>query len=320
MPAKSASAKPKPPKLTPLCEVAGLTAVETAVPTRVLLTKYKKAPATTPCPFKAKIDEVTQPCTKDKKNKPIPVCSIYDRRDGTESVAITCPFRFLEDGTVLRQIEKDLLPALPQGGSYKWVSELSLYTTDDEQLGRVDYVGATLDAKGEVLGLVNVEFQAVYSSGSTRLAFDTLVKAVAANATVAWDKMRAADYPKTDFISSWKRIKYQVLEKGSGLVHPQAQDATTRIPVTQVLVIDSWFYAKVLARANGRLVPVGRDQGSDLTIYSCSLVPDATTGARRLAITSTLHTTVAHFKELAVEAKAADIPRFIRELRKKKQK
>lgn len=283
-----------------------------------MLTLYAVRPPSTTCPFKPLLGGVKQACTKDKKARPIPVCSIFDRREAVPRVAITCPYRFLEDGIIFRQIEQDLLPIPEPGGSYKWSAELRLYTQDDEQLGRVDYVGATLDKSGEVVALVNVEFQAVYSSGSTRLAFDAMVTAAAANVAVVWEAMRSTDYPTTDFVSSWKRIKYQVLEKGTGLVHPGAQPLNQHIPVTQVLVIDSWFYEKVKTRARGLLVPVSRAQSSDLTIYSCGLVPDVVTGIRKLAVADTLHTTVEHFKELAVEAKAADIARFIKDLKLKK--
>lgn len=154
------------------------------------------------CPFGNRIPN----CTKDKANKPLGVCSIYD--DG--AVVITCPVRFRE-GWI---IAEDAASFFFQPGS-KWttLTEVRLKDKHGKSAGNIDVVLVSYDDTGRVTDFGALEVQAVYISGNVRNPFEDFISNPAGGSTFDWTGH--PNYPTPDYVSSSrKRLAPQLIFKG----------------------------------------------------------------------------------------------------------
>jgi len=154
------------------------------------------------CPFGNRIPN----CTKDKANKPLGVCSIYD--DG--AVVITCPVRFRE-GWI---IAEDAASFFFQPGS-KWttLTEVRLKDKHGKSAGNIDVVLVSYDDTGRVTDFGALEVQAVYISGNVRNPFEDFISNPAGGSTFDWTGR--PNYPTPDYVSSSrKRLAPQLIFKG----------------------------------------------------------------------------------------------------------
>jgi hypothetical protein len=300
-----------PQRHVPLCEVAGLPADPADPRTHSMLGAHAADPASTQCPYRGDSGAGEESrCLKVSSTNPLPVCSLFENGDPERPVAISCPNRFLQNGTVFNQIEADLLPKKQAGDTTVWISEVAIPAQGSLRgiLGQCDYVAVRADAHGNVRGFVSVEIQSVYAGGSTRKAFSMLGDSRESQATIDWSQL-GASYPRPDFLSSWKRIKYQLLEKGTGLTQTVVGHDGVPVPIKQALVVDSWFLSQVRAKAGHDLTSVDPEV-SDFAIYACAL-PVTENGLRVLTINEVVRTSFSQIQALASVCAPADLQRMI---------
>jgi hypothetical protein len=283
----------------PLLEVAGLPADPRDDKLKALAATLLSDRSCVTCPFKPATSSGPARCTKDSRTSPVPVCSVPDPNAPTRAV-VACPSRFHQGDVMFTRIAADLLPHPASGEQVSWVSEVNLDDAAGERLGRVDYVGAVHDASGSVRALVSVELQAVYTSGSSRAAFDELLAAAGDGRDFDTATLGSA-YPTVDFLSSWKRIEYQVRTKGSAL-------AAAGVPVRQALVVDRWFMDRIEARLGAPITTVTLAD-ADFVFYPCELVLQDD-GTRTLTATEPIPTTVKLLSKLLERTAVADVASF----------
>jgi hypothetical protein len=147
---------------------------------------------------------------------------------------------------------------------------------------------------------VSVELQAVYTSGSSRAAFDELIAAAGANRDFDTAAL-GSSYPTVDFLSSWKRIEYQVRTKSTAL-------SASGVPVRQALVVDRWFMDRIEARL-GTTIPTVALADADFVFYPCELELQDD-GTRKLVMTDPVPTTVKLLSRLLERTAVADVASF----------
>ncbi len=154
------------------------------------------------CPFGNRVPN----CTKDKANRPLGVCSIYDN----SNVVITCPIRFREDWI----IAEDAASFFFQSGS-KWttLTEVRLKDKRGKSAGNIDVVLVSYDDAGKVTDFGALEVQAVYISGNIRNPFEDFMRNLSQGRTFNWSGR--PNYPNPDYLSSSrKRLAPQLIFKG----------------------------------------------------------------------------------------------------------
>jgi hypothetical protein len=162
-------------------------------------TRYRKHRL---CPFGNRVPN----CTKDKANRPLGVCSIYDN----SNVVITCPVRFREDWI----IAEDAASFFFQAGS-KWttLTEVRLKDKRGKSAGNIDVVLVSYDDAGKVTDFGALEVQAVYISGNIRNPFENFMRNPSQGRTFSWSGH--PNYPSPDYLSSSrKRLAPQLIFKG----------------------------------------------------------------------------------------------------------
>jgi hypothetical protein len=162
-------------------------------------TRYRKHRL---CPFGNRVPN----CTKDKANRPLGVCSIYDN----SNVVITCPVRFREDWI----IAEDAASFFFQAGS-KWttLTEVRLKDKRGKSAGNIDVVLVSYDDAGKVTDFGALEVQAVYISGNIRNPFEDFMRNPSQGRTFSWSGR--PNYPNPDYLSSSrKRLAPQLIFKG----------------------------------------------------------------------------------------------------------
>ncbi|MBA2391784.1 MAG: hypothetical protein H0V70_03470 [Ktedonobacteraceae bacterium] len=183
----------------PLAEVFGFT-------TRDFSSDAERYRRNKLCPFNNKVPS----CTKDKAEKPLGVCSVYD----ADKVVITCPIRFRQDWLIAEDAASFFFPA-----NLSWTSLTEVRINDKygRSAGNIDVVLVAYDDTGRIVDFGSLEVQAVYISGNIRRAFEYYMEAPTDRANMDWSKQR--NYPRPDYLSSSrKRLAPQLIYKG-GILH-----------------------------------------------------------------------------------------------------
>jgi hypothetical protein len=179
----------------PLAEVFGYKITDTS-PEAKAARKHKL------CPF----NNIVPACTKDKKDRPLGVCTILDG----ENTTIICPVRFRENWRICEDSAKFFFP---QAKHWTILKEVRLKEKTGKSAGNVDLIIAEHDNKGRILNFGAVEVQAVYISGNIRNPFEYYIKDPDKRTNFDWTKEKY--YPTPDFLSSSrKRLIPQVMYKG----------------------------------------------------------------------------------------------------------
>ena len=163
------------------------------------------------CPFKGRQkDGSLQRCTKDKKDDPLGVCSVFN--SAGERV-ITCPVRFQQEWLIARDAAGFFFPS---GVEAEHVTEVRLTDQDKKSVGSIDVVLLSPDAQGRATDYGSLEVQAVYISGNIRQAFAHYMEDPAGRYDMDWRGQ--PNPPRPDFLSSSrKRLAPQLLSKGGVL-------------------------------------------------------------------------------------------------------
>ncbi len=154
------------------------------------------------CPFNNGVDK----CTKDKKDAPLGVCSIF----ANDSPVIICPIRFREGWKICRDAADFFFKA---GQTFTALKEVRLKEKTSRSAGNVDLIIARHDSNGKVLDFGAVEIQAVYVSGNIRNPFEYFMDDPENRADFDWTLK--PHFPRPDFLSSSrKRLAPQMIYKG----------------------------------------------------------------------------------------------------------
>ena len=232
------------------------------------------------CPFKG----AGVPCTKDRINAPLGVCSAYHPVGGIQP-AITCPSRFLEGGVMFRTVAEHYFgTGLTPGNDWFAVREQTLVNDAFESAGDIDWVVVRLDGD-EIVDYVPLEVQAVYNFGNTRRPFEAFMRSPTTGASFTWPKN--SDYPHPDFTSSTrKRLAPQLVRKGT-ILHGWKRKIA--------VAVDAPLFDTI--RNSLAAAAVSADQ-SELAWFIFDLVHDPADNAYRLEHAETVHTRF----DLAMEA------------------
>ncbi|MBV9711416.1 MAG: hypothetical protein JO011_10975 [Ktedonobacteraceae bacterium] len=199
----------------PLAEVFGFTTGDFSQEAE----RYRKNKL---CPFNNKVPS----CTKDKAEKPLGVCSVYD----ANKVVITCPIRFRQDWLIAEDAASFFFPA-----NLSWTSltEVRINDKHGRSAGNIDVVLVAYNDTGRIVDFGSLEVQAVYISGNIRRAFEYYMEAPTEHADMDWTKQR--NYPRPDYLSSSrKRLAPQLIYKG-GILHAWSKK--------QAVAVDSSFFS-----------------------------------------------------------------------------
>lgn len=156
------------------------------------------------CPF----NNNTPVCTKDKKDSPLGVCSLYS--DNKDIPTVICPVRFREKWKICRDaaqyfFSKDTL--------WTPLKEIRLKEKSGESAGNIDLVLVAHDKAGKISDFGAVEVQAVYVSGNIRRPFEFFMAKPDERGEMDWSQEK--NYPRPDYLSSSrKRLAPQLLYKG----------------------------------------------------------------------------------------------------------
>ena len=154
------------------------------------------------CPY----NNIVPECTKDRKDAPLAVCSIYDKDD----VVTICPVRFRE-GWKISEDAAEFFFGSSKGCTA--LKEVRLKEKTGKSAGNIDLVITKHDSKGKVLDFGAVEVQAVYVSGNIRNPFEYYMEDPEKRADMDWTNEK--HYPNPDFLSSSrKRLAPQMIYKG----------------------------------------------------------------------------------------------------------
>jgi hypothetical protein len=184
---------------------------------------------------------VSAPCTKDKADDPLGVCSVIDSH---QELVITCPTRFQADSIVVRDAAEFFFP-----GRHNWVRipEVRLADINGKSAGNIDLVIALLDDDQKIVDFGSVEIQAVYISGNVRDPFRAYMSGTESYLSGPW---RGHNYPRPDFLSSSrKRLIPQMAYKG-GILQGWGKK--------QAVILDEPFFATLPA------IPTCEKQDADL--------------------------------------------------------
>jgi hypothetical protein len=180
----------------PLAEVFGFKITDRSAEAR-------RHRANTLCPFNNNVPE----CTKDKKDAPLGVCSLFSSGD---LPTVICPVRFREKWKVCKDAAEFFFP---KGTSWTPLKEIRLKEKSGESAGNIDLVVVAHDERGKISDFGAVEVQAVYVSGNIRRPFEHYMDDQEKNADMDWRSEK--HYPRPDYLSSSrKRLVPQLLYKG----------------------------------------------------------------------------------------------------------
>lgn len=247
------------------------------------------------CPFKAhRKDGSLQECTKDKKDDPLGVCSVFNA-DGKR--VITCPVRFQQEWLISRDAAEFFFPP---GADPERVTEVRLTDQDDRSVGSIDVVLFT-DAQGRITDYGSLEVQAVYISGNIRRAFAHYMENPAERHDMDW--RGEPNYPRPDFLSSSrKRLAPQLISKG-GILSSWGRK--------MAVVLDTIFYDTLPA-----LEEVDEAE-ADMAWFIYDLIPNAAQNRNALTLRRTVYTKSESALVTITQFEAGDEARFIERLNKK---
>lgn len=162
-------------------------------------TRYRQE---TLCPF----NNIESRCTKDKRDKPLGVCSI----NHNDKTTIICPIRFREDWKICEDAADFFFPS-----DVLWtpVKEVRLKDANGLAAGNIDIVMIAHTKDRKILDFGALEVQAVYVSGNIRKPFEHYMSNPKKNHDMDWTNKD--HYPKPDYLSSSrKRLGPQLMYKG----------------------------------------------------------------------------------------------------------
>lgn len=152
------------------------------------------------CPF----NNVGPNCTKDKKNDPLGVCSVF--RDARP--VITCPIRFREEWLIASDAARFFFP---EGTQWTFLPEIRMKDASGKSAGVLDLILVSYDENGLITDYGALEIQAVYISGNVRAPFQMYMRTPEEYNNQDWSRL--VEKPKPDFLSSLKRLIPQLLIK-----------------------------------------------------------------------------------------------------------
>jgi hypothetical protein len=214
------------------------------------------------CPF----NNIGPNCTKDKKDDPLGVCSVFH---GSRRV-ITCPIRFREEWRIASDAARFLFP---QDTKWTFLSEIRMKDASGKSAGVLDLILVAYDADGLITDYGALEIQAVYISGNARTPFQIYMRSPEEYRHQDWSRL--LEPPKPDFLSSLKRLIPQLLIK-SRILRAWGR--------RMAVAIDAAFFDSL---------PAMREVGSrtaDLVWLVYELQPDASTGRLHLTNTKSVYT------------------------------
>jgi hypothetical protein len=214
------------------------------------------------CPYHNKV----QQCTKDKADDPLGVCSVF----GNGDVAITCPIRFRQNWTILKDAASFFFQP---GTNWAFIEEVKLADANGESAGNIDFMLVSHDRNGVITDFGSLEVQAVYISGNVRKPFEHYMADRVANQTMTWHETVV----RPDYLSSSrKRLVPQMIYKGG--------------------IFNSWGKKQAVALHEGffntlpPLPPVGADQ-ADIAWFIYGMDYDANNKTYKLVLRRTVYTT-----------------------------
>lgn len=246
------------------------------------------------CPF----GNIVPECTKDKKNNPLGVCSIF----GVDAQPIiTCPIRFREGGIIASQAASFFFPP---GANWQTLWEVRLNDAEGKSAGNIDMVLVSLDSKGKITDFGGVEIQAVYISGNVRKPFTHYMKDPPANCKMDWSGK--PDYPRADYLSSSrKRLAPQLLFKGAILRSWQKKTA---------VVLNTGFFETL-----PDLEEV-EEKKAEVAWLIYDLVLEVKTGTFKLTHKKSVFTKFSESLAKITESKPGNVEQFLQSLNKKLKK
>jgi len=237
------------------------------------------------CPFQG--NQI--PCTKDKANDPLGVCSVHTSVN-TDALTITCPVRFTENQTIMSDAAEFFFTP-----ETKWTAlpEIRLKDCFGKSAGNIDVVLAAYDEQGKITDFGSLEIQAVYISGNVRDPFVHYMEDRIGRSTMEW---RGVNYPKADFLSSSrKRLAPQLLFKGGILKSWNKK---------QAVALHTSFYNTL-----PELPEVPKEE-AEIAWFLYDLILDPDTNAYKLTKTRTLYTMFESALFLITTAQPGDINEF----------
>ena len=145
-------------------------------------------------------------CTKDKKDNPLGVCSMFIK----DSTTVICPIRFREDWVICQDAANFFFS---KNTSWSILKEVRLKDKSGRSAGNIDLVLVGHDEHGYISNFGAVEIQAVYVSGNIRRPFESYMKNPSTNFDMNWQNEN--NYPRPDYLSSSrKRLIPQLMYKG----------------------------------------------------------------------------------------------------------
>ena len=233
-------------------------------------------------------------CTKDKKDAPLGVCSMYHNGKTT----IICPIRFREKWLICSDAARFFFTS---GVEWTPLKEIRLKDRNGNSAGNIDIVLVAHNNKGEISDFGAIEIQSVYVSGNIRKPFETFMKNPIKNGLMDWSKEK--NYPRPDYLSSSrKRLIPQLMYKGFILNSWRKK---------QVVVIDRSFYETIPIQAS-----LNKSQ-ADLCwlVYEQSL--SKSTNRFKIELFKTIYEGFEDSMKRIATPKAGDITNFISDLEKK---
>jgi hypothetical protein len=275
----------------PLAEVFGY-------PTNNFSPEAQKCRAECLCPFKERKENGDlQRCTKDKKDDPLGVCSVFNT--GGERV-ITCPTRFQQEWRIVQDAAGFFFPV---GAVSERVTEMRLTDQDGKSVGSIDVVLFSKDAQGRINDYGSVEVQAVYISGNIRRAFENYMTDPAKRHDMDW--RRELNYPRPDFLSSSrKRLAPQLISKG-GILNAWGRK--------MAVVLDTNFYSTLPT-----LEEADKSE-ADIAWLVYDLIPEPAQNRNLLTLQKTVYTKFESALMTITQFEAGDETLFIERLHKKIQ-
>lgn len=273
-------------KRNPLLEVLGRACDDPSEAASDVWDDYIMSPATMVCPFKWSRPGAAPElfCHKSKAERPLSVCAV----SVDDSQVVTCPYRFEERGLIFDHAWRFLVGANPDSELVRQVdAEIRLSTIERGRIGNADFIVSALDPATNARSLCSVEVQAAYNSGNTSDAFEKFISGASQKRhEIDWstDKL-----PRPDFLSSWKRLRSQLLDKGPDLAKAE---------IKQVVVVDTWFLGNMhdrLCTQPGWVELEVPENEADVAIFGYDLVKDSG-GVFQLTRKVAIYTTYARLR------------------------
>jgi hypothetical protein len=284
-------------KRNPLLEVLGFACDDPSRTASDVWAGYLASPTTMVCSFQRPRpgDNGERFCHKSSAAHPISVCAMA----GDDSTVVTCPYRFEESELIFDHAWRFLVGNDASAAMVRQVdAEIRLVTTERKQIGNADFVVSALDPTTGTRTLCTIEVQAVYNTGNTREIFEKFINSAARRRPeIDWSTERL---PRPDFLSSWKRLRSQLLDKGPDLA---------KAGIKQVVVVDTWFLGNLRPRlcAGGDWSELAAPvNGADVAIFGYDLVKDSD-GRLRLTRRAEVYTTLALLRPALERGGALDL-------------